>query len=158
MQSLAFLSGGLASRCSQLFQLRVYSDATCESGPNHRRSRSMAMLAALFLILFGLSARVVAQGFNIPYTMQVGAVRYAPMQRQPGSAITARTVSMQYPTSAFTLYTTIKGPPDAVTTTTMPWTYVVTSLENTASPVAAPSTTAATSLNAQQRYLRRWAD
>jgi len=68
---------------------------------------------------------------ELPYTLQTGPTRYAPMQSQPGKSITVKEVSMQYPTSACTIFKT-RGPrPNVQTTITLPWDYVVTYAINT---------------------------
>jgi len=68
---------------------------------------------------------------KVPYTMQLGPTRYAPMQTQPGRRITAQTASRMFPTSSYTVFKT-KGPdPKVQTTITQSWDYKVTSLENT---------------------------
>ncbi|RPA93154.1 cell wall synthesis [Choiromyces venosus 120613-1] len=67
----------------------------------------------------------------IPYTLQTGPTRYAPMQTQPGQSITATETRRQYPTSAYTIFTT-KGPiPNIQATITQGWDYTVTSKINT---------------------------
>ena len=80
----------------------------------------------------GAGAGVAAAGaFTVPYTLQTGLTRYAPMQNQPGSKITAKTVSPQWPTSGVTLATTLLPPPSVVTTVTQSGTWSVSSMENT---------------------------
>ncbi|KAG2736515.1 hypothetical protein G9P44_000605 [Scheffersomyces stipitis] len=78
--------------------------------------------------------------FSIPYTMQTTSTkRFAPMQTQPGSKVTATTWSIKYPTSAVTYYTT-KGPKPVVMSTITPgWDYTPTSLPNAASVAPYPS-------------------
>lgn len=77
-----------------------------------------------------------AGSYTIPYTMQTGATRYAPMQRVPSSKITMKTASAQFPTSAYTAYTTYAPTPTAVMTVTQSGTFTATSKEAT---VSAPS-------------------
>lgn len=81
-----------------------------------------------------------SRSFTIPYTEQTGPCRYAPMQMQPGTKVTATRWTRKYPTSAVTFYTTNKpGPPDKSSTITPGWSYSVTSAVNWASPALFPS-------------------
>ncbi|KAA8894586.1 beta-1,6-glucan boisynthesis protein-like protein [Sphaerosporella brunnea] len=89
---------------------------------------------------------------GVPYTMQTGPTRYAPMQTQPGTKIKAKSASRRYPTSSVSIYKTMAPPAVAQTTITMPWTYTVTSKENTASPAPMPSD------DDMARFLMRWRD
>jgi len=91
--------------------------------------------------------------FAVPYAQQTGPIRYAPMQPRPGTMITAKSYSMQFPTSAYSVYTTFAGLPNAQTTQTASPTYAVTSLVNTAAPASKP-----TPDTAYQKYLKRWLD
>lgn len=69
--------------------------------------------------------------YNVPYTLQSGTVRYAPMPTKAGTKITAKNPRMQFPTSAYTVYKKVAGPPDAESTITAPETYTVQSVEPT---------------------------
>lgn len=69
--------------------------------------------------------------FKIPYTLQTGEIRYAPMPPVPATKITAKNVSPQWPTSSYTVYQTIAGKPNAVSTVTDYQTFSVSSIENT---------------------------
>ena len=75
----------------------------------------------------------VAAGATVPYTMQTGAIRYAPMQGKPGTAITAKSAPPQYPTSSVSIATTWLPTPVAVTTQTVLATYSTSSHANTVS-------------------------
>ncbi|ABN64556.2 Cell wall synthesis protein KRE9 precursor [Scheffersomyces stipitis CBS 6054] len=87
----------------------------------------------------GGSTTYASSLFTIPYTMQTSTKRFAPMQTQPGSKVTATTWSIKYPTSAVTYYTT-KGPKPVVMSTITPgWDYTPTSLPNAASVAPYPS-------------------
>lgn len=77
--------------------------------------------------------------FTVPYTLQTGKTRYAPMQTQPGTTITVSTWSRRYPTSAVTYYTTFRKSLDQQSTVTPGWSYTVESLVNDASPAPFPS-------------------
>jgi len=69
-------------------------------------------------------------GNNQPYSLQSGLTKYAPMQRKPGTKITLKTASMQYPTSAAPIAKTALPIPKQVTTMTASVTYAVSSMEN----------------------------
>lgn len=72
--------------------------------------------------------------YNVPYTLQTGTIRYAPMPPMPQTSITAKNASPQFPTSAYTIYHTIAGTPNAVTTQTAVQTFSTSSRENTVRP------------------------
>ena len=86
------------------------------------------MLSLILLI------QSVHSQFGVPYTQQDGPTRYAPMLGLPSSFIVGG--GTPYPTSAFAVFTEAVGPPNAITTTTMPVTYVITKLENTVPPAS----------------------
>lgn len=71
--------------------------------------------------------------YDTPYTLQSGSIRYAPMPPVAPSKITAKNPSAQYPTSAYTVYKTVAGPPNAQTTITNMQTFTVQSKEPTVS-------------------------
>ena len=73
--------------------------------------------------------------FGQAYSLQTGLTKYAPMQKKPGTKITAKTPSMQYPTSSFKLATTILPTPKQVTTVTQSAPHSASSIEN---PVGTP--------------------
>ena len=82
-------------------------------------------------------------GPDIPYPSQTGAVRYAPMQKQPGTSITASPTpaggggkgGWGFTSSKVGTYFKRGAAPraEATMTVTREWDYVVTSLENTVS-------------------------
>lgn len=72
-------------------------------------------------------------GFAVPYTLQTGLTKYAPMQPQPPTKITARNASPLWPTSGVTYAQTWLPRPSQVTTFTQSATYAVTSRENSVS-------------------------
>lgn len=78
-------------------------------------------------------AAAVAQSdyVKLPYTLQTGPTLYAPMQIQPGKSITATSAKRQYPTSAYTLFTTAGPKPNKEVTVTLPWDYTIDSKVNT---------------------------
>lgn len=69
--------------------------------------------------------------FTVPYAMQTGPMRYAPMPKKPGSTIPSRSPSRQYPTSAYDIATTYLPKPTVEATVTAPLTYSTSSIENT---------------------------
>lgn len=81
----------------------------------------------------------ISASFSIPYTEQTGKTRYAPMQLQPGSAITVSTWSRRFPSSDVTYYSTFLASPNVLSTVTAGWSYSVTSLINYATPAPFPS-------------------
>jgi len=89
--------------------------------------------------------------FAVPYQEQLtGVTRYAPMAKLPGTAITAKTVSRQFPTSAYAVAVTFLPTPHIETTITASPSFSTSSIENTASPAPFP--------NNMQKFLRRWQD
>lgn len=87
----------------------------------------------------GQASEDTSASFTIPYTLQSGLRRYAPMQMQPGTKVTATTWTRAFPTSAVTFYST-KGPkPNALVTTTPPWSYSYSSEVNWASVAPYPT-------------------
>ena len=72
--------------------------------------------------------------FAVPYTMQTGPTRYAPMQPQPGTTITAKKVTPLWPTSSVTIATAFLPRPTVQTTITQGPNYSVTSIENDVRP------------------------
>ena len=77
------------------------------------------------------AATAAASDYAIPYTMQTGLTKFAPMQPVPPSKITKISPTPQYPTSAVSLASTILPTPQQVTTMTMSQTFSVSSMENT---------------------------
>lgn len=75
----------------------------------------------------------VASDFLVPYNMQTGTVRYAPMQPIPGTAITQTATTPLWPTSAVQFAATFLPNPTIVTTKTQAATYSVSSHANTVS-------------------------
>jgi len=99
----------------------------------------------------GGAAAAGAAGFSVAYTLQTGLTKYAPMQPQPPTSITATNTSPLFPTSSVSIATTWLPTPSQVTTFTQSGTYSVSSMENTAAPVAQPSDDMA-------KFLARWKD
>lgn len=78
--------------------------------------------------------------FTVPYVSQTGPYRFAPMQQQPNTTVTATTWTRRFPTSAVTYYTTINTKSlYHVTTITPGWSYTLTSDINYQTPDSFPS-------------------
>jgi len=92
-------------------------------------------------------------GWTVPYNMQTGAIRYAPMQPIPGSAITATYTSPLWPTSSVVLAATFMPLPSEATTLTQPplSNGAIVSHANTAAAASSP-------VDDMQRFLNRWKD
>ncbi|KAI9773576.1 MAG: hypothetical protein M1840_006850 [Geoglossum simile] len=89
--------------------------------------------------------------FAVPYTMQTGPTRYAPMQPQPGSTITAKKATPLWPSSSVTIATAFLPRPTVQTTITQSPNYSATSVENDASAAPMP-------MDDMQKFLNRWKD
>ena len=74
---------------------------------------------------------IAAGGYTVAYTLQTGPIRYAPMPPMAVTSITAKGQSMQWPTSAYTVYPQPAGSPNAITTNTLSQTFAASSIENT---------------------------
>lgn len=84
-------------------------------------------------------ASVDTHSFTLYYTQQTGISRFAPMQTQPGSTITATTWSRRYPTSAVTYYSALRTSLEQHTTLTPGWSYTLPSGINYATPAPNPT-------------------
>lgn len=95
-----------------------------------------------------------AGSFSIPYTMQTGPIRYAPMAKVAPSKITAKGNSMVYPTSDYSVWMRSGMPgPDATQTVTNPFTFSTESMEPTIAVQSVP-----TADSDMQKFLNRWKD
>jgi len=94
---------------------------------------------------------VDASAYNVPYTLQTGLTKFAPMQPIPPTKITKNKATPQFPTSAVTFAKTFLDIPKQVTTMTMSQTFSVKSVENTVPAAAMPSDDMA-------KFLARWKD
>lgn len=75
-------------------------------------------------------------GATVPFSLQSGAIKYAPMQMQPGPKVTHKlSATRRYPTSSVSYFTTWTMQPLQVTTMTPSITYSVSQYHNWA-PVA----------------------
>lgn len=101
--------------------------------------------------------------FTIPYTLQTGRTRYAPMQTQPGSKVTHTMYSTRMSPSSYTPYTSNSPSPNVYSTITPGWSYSVTSLINTAAAAGYPTYYYPASSRVSQASLssankKRWLD
>jgi len=71
--------------------------------------------------------------FTVPYNLQQGLMKYAPMQPIPGTKITAKNPTPLYPTSSYSIATAYLPLPTITITTTQSQTFSVSSAENTVS-------------------------
>lgn len=81
----------------------------------------------------------ISKSFTVPYTLQTGRTRYAPMQMQPGSTVTATTWTRKFPTSAVTYYSTRHTKPVVHSTITPGWSYTASSEVNWATVAPYPT-------------------
>jgi hypothetical protein len=79
----------------------------------------------------GADPAAAAGDFDMAYTMQTGLTRYAPMQPQPPTKITATNTKPMYPTSSVSIATTNLPIPKVQTTITQSQTFLVKSRTNT---------------------------
>lgn len=88
----------------------------------------------------GADTAVPSSLFSITYTRQTGRTKYAPMQMQPGSSVTASTWSRKHATSAITTYySALRPSPNCYSTITPGRSYTYTSLHNWAAVAPTPS-------------------
>ncbi|RKF79792.1 Cell wall synthesis protein KNH1 [Golovinomyces cichoracearum] len=87
----------------------------------------------------------------IPYNLQFGPTKYAPMQPIPPTAITATNTEPLWPTSSVELAKTLLPIPSQLTTITQSQTFSLASHANTAAPASQPT-------DNMQKFLNRWRD
>lgn len=85
------------------------------------------------------AASIDTRSFTISYTDQTGISRFAPMQLQPATQITATSWTRRFQTSAVTYYSTYRSSLDQQTTITPGWSYTLSSGMNLATPAVYPS-------------------
>lgn len=78
-----------------------------------------------------LRKRQVEGAYTVPYELQMGPTKYAPMAKKPGSTIPAGKPTPQHPASAYNIATTYLPPATVQTTDAASVTYSVQSIENT---------------------------
>lgn len=84
----------------------------------------------------GTTAAAVGSAlYTVPYNLQTGLIKYAPMQPVPGTKITAKSATPLFPTSSYSIASTYMALPSITLTMTLTQTFSVSSAENTVSPV-----------------------
>lgn len=111
----------------------------------------------------GTTASIDSRSFTVPYTLQTGQTRFAPMQTQPGSSVSYTMYSTRHAPSSYTPYTSLSPSPNVYSTITPGWSYTVASTFNSASVAAYPTYYYPASSRVQQASLsaakkRRWLD
>jgi cytoskeletal protein RodZ len=82
----------------------------------------------------GLQKRKLAvDPYTVPYPLQTGPTRYAPMAKKPGTAIPTTSPTPQFPASPYTIATAYLKPGTVEITLTASETVSVTMMENTVS-------------------------
>lgn len=74
---------------------------------------------------------VAADPYTVPYPLQTGPTRYAPMAKKPGTAIATTSPTPQFPASPYTVATEYMVPGTVETTLTASETLSITMKENT---------------------------
>lgn len=85
------------------------------------------------------AASIDTRSFTLQYTQQTGISRFAPMQMQPVTKITATTWTRKFATSAVTYYSSLINSLQQETTITPGWSYTLPSGMNMATPAPYPS-------------------
>ncbi|KAK2762755.1 hypothetical protein FQN54_000929 [Arachnomyces sp. PD_36] len=93
--------------------------------------------------------------YTMPYEMQTGLTRYAPMAILPPTKITMKTPTPLHPPSAYTVATTVLAPPTVQITMTAPHTWAAAIMENTAAPAPQPIPQPEEDM---EKFLKRWSD
>lgn len=111
----------------------------------------------------GTTAAIDSKSFTVPYTLQTGKTRFAPMQTQPGTSVSYTMYSTRHATSAYTPYASLSPSPNVYSTITPGWSYTVASSFNSAPVAAYPTYYYPASSRVQQASLsaakkRRWLD
>ncbi|KAL4986871.1 hypothetical protein BDW68DRAFT_162329 [Aspergillus falconensis] len=82
--------------------------------------------------------KVVADPYTVPYPLQTGPTRYAPLAKKPGTAIATTLPTPQFPASPFIIATKYLKSGTVLTTLRATETLSVTMIENTATPAPHP--------------------
>ncbi|SCU88728.1 LADA_0E11760g1_1 [Lachancea dasiensis] len=86
----------------------------------------------------GAPPPINSASFTIPYTLQTGSYRFAPMQTQPGTSVSATAWSRQNPSSSCTFFTALTNKPEWHTTITAGWDYTIQTRVNDIHPRPMP--------------------
>ncbi|KAL2872247.1 putative beta-1,6-glucan biosynthesis protein (Knh1) [Aspergillus lucknowensis] len=82
--------------------------------------------------------KVAVDPYTVPYPLQTGPTRYAPVAKKPGTAIPTTSPKPQFPASPYRIATEYLEPGTVETTLTASETLSVTMMENTAAPAQHP--------------------
>lgn len=139
IQIYAVYPGGHTIHYSNRFQLSGMTGTTQTSG-----SLLDAPPSAEVAVNTGTTTDItatmdVSASFSVTYTSQTGVYRFAPMQQQPGSTVTATTWTRQFPASAVTYFTSILSSPSFQSTITPGWSYSRTSHINDVVGIGTPT-------------------
>lgn len=144
LQVYATYSAGSTIHYTRRFQLDSMTGTTAASGSiDLAPPAAQKNIAAAGAVAGGAGVAVTipadaSLSFTVPYTMQTGLVKFAPMQQQPGSTVTASTWTRKFPTSSVSYYLEVKSSLNCLSTITPGWSYIRTSLVNFASPAPNP--------------------
>lgn len=128
------------SDSSTTIQYSGYFQLTGMSGPSTITATATgAAPQAQTSVAGGAGTDVNSASFSMPYTEQTGRTKYAPMQTQPGSTITATTWAPRFPTSSVTYYLSASPSPNCHSTITPGWDYTATSEINMAAVAPYPT-------------------
>lgn len=78
----------------------------------------------------GATAVIGAEMYTVPYHLQTGLMKYAPIQPMPGTKITAKSASMMNPSTSFSIFKTYAPPATITYTATESQTFTASSREN----------------------------
>ncbi|KAL3473637.1 hypothetical protein BJX99DRAFT_261171 [Aspergillus californicus] len=83
--------------------------------------------------------KVAVDPYTVPYSLQTGPTRYAPLAKKPGTAIVTASPAPQFPTSPYEIATKYLRPGTVETTLTASETLSVTMRDNRAAPATHPA-------------------
>lgn len=120
------MTGSFSPRVTDgIHAIRDISGAPLREDQEYEGFRKRQAVGAPAAAATGLGAH------TIPYELQSGPTRYAPMAKRPGSTIPPGTPTPQHPTSHYSIATAYLGAPTVETTVSATDTYKVTNIENT---------------------------
>ncbi|CEP20710.1 KRE9 [Cyberlindnera jadinii] len=139
IQIYATTDNGYTIHYTYRFTLTGMTGSTEPSGDDTNPPTAQTSLAADGAT--AVTGTALSASFSLPYSEQTGPTRYAPMQTQPGTTVTATTWSRRFPTSSVTYFSTLTGGTmlQQVSTVTPGWSYTISSAANWASPAPYPS-------------------
>ncbi|KAL4916895.1 hypothetical protein BDW62DRAFT_92623 [Aspergillus aurantiobrunneus] len=82
--------------------------------------------------------KVAGNPYTVPYPLQTGPTRYAPVAKKAGTAVAKTSPTPQFPASPYVIATEYMKPGTVETTLTASETLSVTMMENTAAPAPHP--------------------